>query len=131
MLTFAGVSLVVDRYAYSGVAFSSAKPGLSIDWCRSHDIGLPKPDIVFFLSADPEALKKRGGYGDERYEKEEFQKVVAARYSELEDPSWFKIDASGTTDEIAKQLLSAVEDQMRNLPDSIGELWKDLPETKE
>ena len=29
----AGTTLIVDRYSYSGVAFSSAK-GLNIDWCK-------------------------------------------------------------------------------------------------
>ena len=28
-----GTSLIVDRYSYSGVAFSSAK-GLDIEWCK-------------------------------------------------------------------------------------------------
>lgn len=29
----AGTTLIVDRYSYSGVAFSSAK-GLDIEWCK-------------------------------------------------------------------------------------------------
>lgn len=29
----AGVNLIVDRYSYSGVAFSAAK-GLDIEWCK-------------------------------------------------------------------------------------------------
>jgi dTMP kinase len=29
----AGTTLVVDRYSYSGVAFSAAK-GLDLDWCK-------------------------------------------------------------------------------------------------
>lgn len=28
-----GITLVVDRYSYSGVAFSAAK-GLDIEWCK-------------------------------------------------------------------------------------------------
>ncbi len=43
-----GITLVVDRYAFSGVAFSSAK-GLDLAWCKSPDRGLPAPDVVFFL----------------------------------------------------------------------------------
>ena len=30
------------RYAYSGVAFSAAKPGLSLNWCKQPDVGLPR-----------------------------------------------------------------------------------------
>ena len=44
----AGTNLVCDRYAFSGVAFSSAK-GLDLDWCMSCDRGLPAPDAVIYL----------------------------------------------------------------------------------
>lgn len=36
------------RYAYSGVAFSSAK-GMNLEWCRSCDVGLPAPDCIIYL----------------------------------------------------------------------------------
>jgi dTMP kinase len=44
----AGTSLICDRYAYSGVAFTSAK-GLDTEWCKSSDRGLPRPDCVIYL----------------------------------------------------------------------------------
>lgn len=71
----AGTTLVVDRYAYSGVAFTAAKgaPGLDRAWCQAPDVGLPAPDAVFFLDLSVEAAAARGGYGEERYEKAEFQ----------------------------------------------------------
>ena len=28
-----GTSVIVDRYAYSGVAYSAAKPNLDLEWC--------------------------------------------------------------------------------------------------
>lgn len=33
-----GTTLVVDRYSYSGVVFTSAKqlPGLDLSWCKVH-----------------------------------------------------------------------------------------------
>lgn len=37
------------RYAFSGVAFSAAKPSLDFDWCKECDRGLPAPDAVIFL----------------------------------------------------------------------------------
>ena len=68
-----GTHVIVDRYAFSGVAFSAAKPGINFDWCRQPDRGLPRPDLVCLLDVSGEEAKKRGGYGDERYEREEFQ----------------------------------------------------------
>jgi thymidylate kinase len=74
----AGVTLVVDRYAHSGVAFTAAKhkPGLDRAWCMAPDAGLPAPDVVFFLDLTVEQAAARGGYGEERYEKADFQVSV-------------------------------------------------------
>ncbi|KAK8669632.1 hypothetical protein V6N13_107057 [Hibiscus sabdariffa] len=83
----AGTTLIVDRYSYSGVAFSSAK-GLDFEWCKAPEIGLIAPDLVLYLDIPPEKAAERGGYGDERYEQLEFQKKVARHYKLLEDSSW-------------------------------------------
>jgi dTMP kinase len=74
-----GRTIVCDRYAYSGVAFSSAKTkedrkdgtaaasggsaaqDLGIDWCKSPDVGLPAPDCVLFLDLSQDEAEKRGG----------------------------------------------------------------------
>lgn len=57
------MTVVCDRYAYSGVAFSSAKPSLANDlgWCQACDIGLPAPDAVIFLDLTQDEAEKRGG----------------------------------------------------------------------
>ena len=57
---------MVDRYAHSGVCFSSAKPGLSVEWCKRPDEGLPQPDVVLFMDLSVEAAAQRGGFGGER-----------------------------------------------------------------
>ena len=63
-----GTTLIVDRYSYSGVAFSAAK-GLDMDWCKAPETGLLKPDLVVLLTLNAEAMAKRGGFGNERYHK--------------------------------------------------------------
>ena len=68
-----GCHVVVDRYAFSGVAFSAAKPGMGLEWCKNPDRGLPSPDLVCFMDVSPEVAQERGGFGDEVYEKKEFQ----------------------------------------------------------
>ncbi|KAL3332701.1 hypothetical protein AABB24_032987 [Solanum stoloniferum] len=50
-----GTTLIVDRYSYSGVAFSSAK-GLDIEWCKAPEIGLLAPDLVVYLDISPEVI---------------------------------------------------------------------------
>ena len=59
----AGTTLICDRYAHSGVAFSSGKDtGLTVDWCKGPDLGLPAPDAVIFLNLSQEESEQRGGY---------------------------------------------------------------------
>lgn len=82
-----GKTLIVDRYAFSGVAFSSAK-GLDLEWCRNPDIGLLTPDIVLFLDLPIDEAENRGGFGDERYEKRELQMKVRDEFMKLKDDTW-------------------------------------------
>lgn len=98
-----GTTLVVDRYSYSGVAFSSAK-GLDFKWCKAPELGLLAPDLVLYLDIQPEKAAERGGYGGERYEQLEFQKKVALCYQQLRDASWKTIDASLPVEEVEKQM---------------------------
>lgn len=58
-----GTTVICDRYAYSGVAFSSSKPSLAteLEWCRACDVGLPQPDAVVFLDLTQDQAEQRGG----------------------------------------------------------------------
>lgn len=58
-----GANIICDRYAHSGVAFSSSKPSLEndLDWCRACDVGLPAPDAIIFLDLSQEEAEQRGG----------------------------------------------------------------------
>ncbi|XP_027926198.1 thymidylate kinase isoform X2 [Vigna unguiculata] len=104
-----GKTLIVDRYSYSGVAFSSAK-GLDIEWCKAPEIGLLAPDVVVYLDISPEKAAERGGYGGERYEKLEFQKKVADCYKVLHDVSWKVVDGCQSMEDVEKQLQEIVLD---------------------
>ena len=122
-----GTTLVVDRYAFSGVAFSAAKvlrrrsdaaraprpsspqplvctflslKGLDLGWCRAPDVGLPEPDAVIYLHLSVDEAAKRGDYGAERYEKRDFQEKVQKEFDRLREPSWHVIDARQTVAEL-------------------------------
>ncbi|XP_049910309.1 thymidylate kinase [Epinephelus moara] len=123
-----GTTLVVDRYAFSGVAFTSAKPGFSLDWCMKSDVGLPKPDLVMFLQLSPAEAALRGQFGEERYETSVFQRAVQQKFEQLmKDPSvnWQVIDASQGVEDVHKDItthsLNAIN-TAQNL--ELGELWK-------
>lgn len=78
-----GTHIVMDRYAPSGTAFSGAKDGMTLEWCKQSDAGLPAPDKVFFLDVPPEVAAARGGFGGERYEVAPFQAKVRENFDKL------------------------------------------------
>lgn len=78
-----GADVVLDRYAFSGIAYSVAK-GLDAEWCRAWEQGLPAPDLVFLLDILPEVAAQRPGYGEERYERIEFQTSVRNAFVALQ-----------------------------------------------
>ena len=89
--------------------YSAAKPELSIEWCKNPDSGLPRPDVVYFLDVSPEEAEKRGGFGNEVYEKRDFQARVRRNYDELKDDNWNVVDTDGKSlDEVYKELKGLV-----------------------
>jgi len=109
-----GTTIIVDRYSYSGVAFTAAK-GLDFDWCKAPEKGLLKPDMVVYLTLTTEAMTRRGNFGNERYETSDMQKNVKKMYERMiETPLWQVVDADKSedelTDELEKLLLKKVEE---------------------
>jgi dTMP kinase len=123
-----GCTLICDRYAYSGVAFSAAK-GMDVDWCKSCDNGLPAPDVIIYLDMPVEDAAKRGQFGEERYEKVEFQMKVREEFFKLRAAdegkiNWQTIDASRSIQEIQAQIqeisMNVLQDSENN---DIVRLW--------
>ncbi|KFB46921.1 AGAP005260-PA-like protein [Anopheles sinensis] len=119
-----GVHLIVDRYSFSGVAFSAAK-GLDMEWCKAPEAGLLKPDLVVLLTLSPEAIAKRGGFGDERYEVAEFQKRVMEKYAMLKDDQyWLEVDADKKFEDLTMDLYKITTDTIHNSESkTLGKLW--------
>lgn len=132
-----GFTLVCDRYYYSGMVYSVAKslPDLPFRWARGPEVGLPRPDFVIFLDLDPEEAKRRGGYGDEKYEKLELQEKVRKCFrflkevGEEESEDMVIIDAGKSVEEVHEEIVNAVSNgptvglQTAGLR-TVGE-WKD------
>lgn len=120
-----GTTLIVDRYSFSGVAFSAAKEGMTVEWCYAPERGLPEPDVVIFLDMSTEDAKARGDYGKERYEKEEFQRKVRAVYDELMEDNWVTVNAARDVDTVHKEIKGIVEKTMSRVANEpIKKLWE-------
>jgi len=120
-----GTNVIIDRYAFSGVAFSAAKDGLDLGWCKKPDVGLPKPDIVCFLDVSEEVAKSRADFGGERYEKTEFQKRVRENYSKLSDNTWKFVNADKSLEQVHTDLYNIILEEIKKPKVDVGKLWMD------
>lgn len=79
-----GNNIVLDRYVFSGIAYSAAKNvnNMNLEWCLKPDIGLIKPDITIFLT-NSASNESRDGFGEERYENVSFQNTVRGYFDEV------------------------------------------------
>jgi dTMP kinase len=123
-----GITVIVDRYIYSGVVYSVAKdnPALTLSWARAPEVGLPRPDVVFFLEIGVEEARKRGGFGEERYEKVEMQKRVRELFEELKkgrDGEDFQvINAEGTVQDVGETIWKLYWDIAKSIDEKDSDL---------
>lgn len=125
-----GTTVVCDRYVFSGISFSAAK-GLALTWCRSPDISLPAPDLTLFLDISPEKARERGGYGEERYEKEALQREVRKIFHSLggqvkdSGAKWVEIDAGQDRDAVGADIWAEVSKLPAEIAEPLRKLWMD------
>jgi len=122
----------MDRYAFSGVAFSAAKDGLGADWCAAPDAGLPAPDVLLFMDLPARAQEALGGFGGERYEAPPFQARVRAAFGALRaraaaaraPVAWVDVDAEGSVEDVAARVHAAVDARIAAAADApVRTLW--------
>ncbi|QHS74287.1 bifunctional thymidylate/uridylate kinase [Saccharomyces paradoxus] len=107
-----GKNIVMDRYVYSGVAYSAAKGtnGMDLNWCLQPDIGLLKPDLTLFLSTqDVDNNAEKCGFGNERYETVQFQEKVKQTFITLLENEMRKGDESIRIVDVSNRGIQEVE----------------------
>ena len=121
-----GITVIADRYAASGVAYSAGK-GLDFEWCCAPDAGLPAPDLVICLDATVDVTASRGNYGAEVYDNKATQYSVLQVYERLaaldKDGRWRRVDASPAPEAVLKDLVPLVEAEIET---QAGELAKPI-----
>eukprot|EP00435_Cladocopium_sp_Y103_P043218 s339_g12.t1 len=125
----AGTTIICDRYAFSGVAYSAAK-GLGFSWCQAPDRGLPCPDGIFFLHIDEKVGAARSNFGDERYENADMQARVRAQFKDPRlraNVNWKDVNGARDMEVIHAEIRSAVEairqEDQENRQRAIPRLW--------
>lgn len=94
-------------------------------------MSLPAPDLTLFFDISPDKAKERGGYGAERYEKEDIQRRVRAIFRQLGDEMpkdgtgrWVVIDAGQELDTVARDVWREVEGVVGEMRGPVGKLWQ-------
>jgi len=113
-----GTTIICDRYYYSGMVYSAAKhnSSLPVFWARHPEVNLPRPDLVIFLDLSPSEAEKRGGFGEEKYEKKQFQQEVRKQFLDLrfcggdEEQDMKVVDAGATIEQVQQRIWTEVQD---------------------
>ena len=108
----AGSDVVSDRYLLSSLAYQAQEA--ERDWVAGLARDLRAPDLTLLLDvpvAVAAARRRAAGRPDERYDADEIQSRVAARYRELcaDDPRAQILDAGGSIDQVAAAVAAAVD----------------------
>lgn len=101
------------------MVYSAAKsnPKLTLEWAKTPDVGLPRPDIVIFLDVGPGAAESRGGYGEEKYEKRDMQEMARniflslKTYSGDEEDDMEVVNAGNSIEEVGRGIWEKLEDR--------------------
>ena len=115
----------------SGIAFSAQKNphlNLTYEWCKAPEVGLPAPDLTLFLDVNLEVAMQRGGYGEERYEKQEVQtrvqQIFAKIGKEMGEDRWVDIDAGQERDVVADDIWNSVIPVLGCTHAPVTRLWQ-------
>ncbi|KAJ9103803.1 hypothetical protein QFC21_002265 [Naganishia friedmannii] len=126
-----GISVIADRYAFSGIAFSAAK-GLNRSWLAAPDANLPAPDLIIFLHLPGEAAAARADFGGERYETVDIQTRVRDEFANVREKvqgydgrsgEWVDVDAQGSIEEVEERIKRVVDPLLKRMEgEGLGEI---------
>jgi dTMP kinase len=108
-----GLILICDRYRASSIAYGEAQ-GLDPAWLENIQQFLPVPDLTVYIDIAPETAAKRKAHDRDRFERDLalLGRVRESYRRQATAPRWVMIDGDRTKDEIADEILSAVQSRL-------------------
>lgn len=111
-----GFDVIVDRYLHSGVAYASCAleqnlTGVQVEpmeWAKKLNNGLPKPDLVCLLDAEPDSIVDRPGWEDETQQIKDTSAAAREKFLQMRDHTWLTVDASQPKETVADRLFNVV-----------------------
>ncbi|KAL8873282.1 MAG: hypothetical protein Q9174_001228 [Haloplaca sp. 1 TL-2023] len=116
-----GITIVIDRYYYSGMIYSAAKnnPSLSLDRSMRADFGLPRPDLCICFMISSQTAVQRGGFGLERYETIEMQNRVLNLFKYVLESSQYPecspVVADKSVEEVYANMIELVSQKLKDV----------------
>jgi dTMP kinase len=107
----AGTDVVTDRYLLSSLAYQAQEADRAWIAALARDVRVPDLTLLLDVPVAVAAARRRAaGRPDERYDADEVQTRVAARYRELAaiTPNTVVIDASGTIEDVTAAIVEQV-----------------------
>jgi dTMP kinase len=113
----AGKDVVTDRYLLSSLVYQAEEADRT--WVAGLARDVREPDLTLLLDLPVKvaaARRRAAGRVEERYDADEVQERVAARYRELVagDPRAVTIDAGAALDAVTSLIAAAVDDLLRD-----------------
>ena len=101
--------LIMNRYYHSNLVYGIAN-GLKEKWLQKLEEGLPKADLVIVLDvSQTKSFSRKKSKRDKFEKKKDFSKKISQIYRRLaKKHSWKIVDASGTKQEIHKEVLKII-----------------------
>lgn len=114
-----GYTVIVDRYIYTNVAYSTARGGLTYEQTWALTGGMPQADHIFFLEGsysdnNNAFIQNRPGFGEERFERTAFQSLVQSIFERIRTEEkqkanrWIILDATESIPVIHQKILQAL-----------------------
>ena len=79
------------------------------------------------MKIKPTEISKRGGFGNEIYEKEEFQEKVRRKFEFLKEDNWVEINGdqeiSKVCGDITEKIEKLEENNKKNINSKLEQLW--------
>ena len=100
----AGMTVLIDRYLFSGIAYASAA-GVGRKFCFDINYGLLMPDLVILLDSTVDLFAERKLDLHEQPGNVGVQRIVISEYKDLAQPEWLVLDASEPSSELRDAIL--------------------------
>jgi dTMP kinase len=112
------ITIILDRYVYSGYAYSVARGKLTLEWCLEQEKGLPEPDLIFHVKRDPNKASARKGFGEERFDDKDFQIEVSKVYDKIfqNNPNVHVLNTDAEQmDQVTKEMCDLYDEKFKNV----------------